>query len=572
MSPRAIAALALAANLLLSPAADAAKALLIGVARYPPPLDALEGPAHDVRAMARTLRQHWALAASDVRTLLDAQASKPRILAEIDALLQRSAPGEHVLIYFSGHGTSAFDPNARLPLPTTSGALIPFLDSPPDTRERWLDALIIGRRDLSPRFQQLDNGGRRVLVVIDACYSGNTVRGAYARVRLQSRYVNWTRSLPARRFADDIGSYGTNTSRYQNAPREPAPYPYDNVFYLGASGEHEVAQDIPSAMLTVTPTFDGSPHGAFTDALLRVLSGALPADKDGDGSLSYGELYASLRTFMHTRPYAHTPARLPSIVDDTRNLAARRLFDRPAPGDFSVAAQDLTETSEKLSTPPPGDFSVAVQGFAGLAASLRGRGIAVRAQNAVLRVRRDRDTTLLIARGGDLITRLKTVVPAEVEAAVVAEQAVHAWVNAPFKNDFTLLSGLQGPAPGSTRVAGEKLGFSVQPARPAHLLLVNIGPTASLHVLYPWPGERPPRPATQFQDALHDIARVNTPFGREIVDIYAFERWPAELDRYLGRDRYPVGSPEALALRRTLMQHQGARARSTLTIYTTQKP
>ena len=557
MSPRAIAALALAANLLLSPAADAAKALLIGVARYPWPLDALEGPAHDVPAMARTLRQHWALAASDVRTLLDAQASKPRILAEIDALLQRSAPGEHVLIYFSGHGTSAFDPDARLPLPTTSGALVPFLDSPPDTRERWLDALIIGRRDLNPRFQQLDNGGRRVLVVIDACYSGNTVRGAYARVKLQSRYVNWTEVLPARRFADDIGPYGSNTPGYQNAPREPAPYPYNNVFYLGASGEHEEAQDIPSAMLTATPTLDGSPHGAFTDALLRVLSGALPADNDGDGSLSYGELYASLRAFMHTRPYAHTPARLPSIVDDTQNLAARPLFDRPAPAP---------------PPPAPGDFSVAVQGFAGLAASLRGRGIAVRAQNAVLRVRRDRDTTLLIARGGDLITRLKTVVPAEVEAAVVAEQAVHAWMNAPFKNDFMLLSGLQGPAPGSTRVAGDTLGFSVQPARPAHLLLVNIGPTASLHVLYPWPGERPPRPTTRFQDALHDIARVNTPFGREIVDIYAFERWPAELDRYLGGGRYPVDSPEALALRRTLMQHQGARARSTLTIYTTQKP
>ena len=551
MSARVIAALALGASLLLAPAVFAAKALLIGVAEYPPPVDDLEGPVHDVRAVARILERHWGLSASDVRALLDSEATRSNILAEIDALFERSAVGEHVLIYFSGHGTSAFDPRMGLPLPTTSGALVPFLEQRPGTPEQWLDALIIGRRDLNPRFKRLDAGGRRVLVVIDACYSGNTVRGAFGAVKLPSRYANISGGFP-----DYIGPYGSNTAKR-------ATYPYDNVFYLAASGENEVAKDISSAYLTVQPTFDGRPHGAFTDALARVLSGRLPADANGDGALSYDELYQALRAFMGQQKYGHTPVRLPGLADRAAGIATRSLFGRRAP------ARPASPGRAR------GGFSVAVEGFPGLTAALRRRGIVVQAQDATLRVRREeeRGATLLIAPGGDLITRLPTLIPAEVEAAVLAQQGIHAWVNAPFNDDFLLSAGVQGVAVGSTLVAGDKIGFSVQPERAAYLVLVNIGPTGGVQVLYPWSDQKQRAPAARLK-TLHDIAKVNKdgPFGREIVDIYAFENWPAGLDRHLERERYDPDSPEARALRQTLMRHKGSGARETLTLYSAPEP
>jgi len=46
-------------------------------------------------------------------------------------------------------------------------------------------------------------------------------------------------------------------------------YPYKNIYYLSASGEFEAAQDISPAFLSQYPTFDGKPHGAFTDTCCK---------------------------------------------------------------------------------------------------------------------------------------------------------------------------------------------------------------------------------------------------------------------------------------------------------------
>src|SRR5579871_6873645 len=85
-------------------------ALLVGVGQFENPgLKAFQllGPAHDLDAVQKTLSGDWHFAPADIKTLRDAEATHERILAEISALEQRSAPGDTLLIYFSGHGTSA---------------------------------------------------------------------------------------------------------------------------------------------------------------------------------------------------------------------------------------------------------------------------------------------------------------------------------------------------------------------------------------------------------------------------------------------------------------------------------
>src|ERR1700694_540128 len=103
-----IAALLLCCCAATAPAKNAA--LLIAVGQFQDPQlksSQLLGPPHDIEAVSKTLTGQWHFAPGDVRTLQDAEATHERILAKITALEQRSAAGDTLLIYFSGHGTSA---------------------------------------------------------------------------------------------------------------------------------------------------------------------------------------------------------------------------------------------------------------------------------------------------------------------------------------------------------------------------------------------------------------------------------------------------------------------------------
>ena len=85
-------------------------ALLVAVGEFRDPQlqsERLLGPAADIESMQRALAGRWGFAPGDVRAIRDQDATRERILSEIAALEQRSAPGDIVLIYFSGHGTSA---------------------------------------------------------------------------------------------------------------------------------------------------------------------------------------------------------------------------------------------------------------------------------------------------------------------------------------------------------------------------------------------------------------------------------------------------------------------------------
>lgn len=104
-------------------------ALLVGVGDYRQ-TSKLEGPANDVTALRDVLLRRWGFQAQDIRTLVDKQATRVNILAELVALANRSSANDEVLVYFSGHGTSALDAGTQsafsIPLPHSSGAFVPF--------------------------------------------------------------------------------------------------------------------------------------------------------------------------------------------------------------------------------------------------------------------------------------------------------------------------------------------------------------------------------------------------------------------------------------------------------------
>ncbi len=151
---------------------------------------------------------------------------------------------------------------------------------------RTLEGLLLGGRDLRPLLSALEQE-RRLLVVVDACFSGNTVhslRGGPGR----SRYLALpTRALP-------MPDYKPTAF----IPKPALPFPYTNLFYLSASSEIEPALDLER------DTLDGLAHGALTNALLLGLRGA--ADTNHNGTIIYRELHQFVEREV-SQKYGHTP-------------------------------------------------------------------------------------------------------------------------------------------------------------------------------------------------------------------------------------------------------------------------
>ena len=143
--------------------ASGKRALLIGVDAYRHLTGLLGAPVNDAREMRAFLIRQLGYHYEDVKLLLDGDATRSRILGEVqDWLVDDTKPGDEVFLYFSGHGSQQFD----------SGG------DEPDGRDETLvpaDASLDGRRRLAGMITDDEMAalvgrlaGRRVHVVLDS--------------------------------------------------------------------------------------------------------------------------------------------------------------------------------------------------------------------------------------------------------------------------------------------------------------------------------------------------------------------------------------------------------------------
>ena len=508
-----------------TPAQGLRHALLVGIGDYiHDNVDDLDGPPHDVRSLERVLRDDWAF--DRVTSLIDRDATRDAILDALDELIRDTRPGDHVFLYFSGHGTSAFEGRDRARAPSVlaagldpgTGGLFPADLDPasPDAAER----LLVGRRDLRPRLQQLDRG-RDVFVVFDACYSGNAVR-------------SWVPN-------------GTAPLRYQPWPTTPAPafgsatrivdgrYPYDGLVYLSAAAENEAARDIPEADLGILPTIDNRPHGLLTDAILRGLAGA--ADTDRNGELTVRELHRYVRKSVEER-WQQTPQLL-----------------HPEGGD-ALTEQPVFSAARAIDPPPPSEPSTVLRVRLGPgAADLRGR---VAALDGVALVTAAYDLYVEAGGRGDYTVRhgsgdaLASALDADEAVRRVAFQAlVHELLAESFPGrDFNVEldildvrqeAGRRGVADRTNAelfVGGAyelRYGADV----PAYFLLVTVDVHGVMRLLVPWTAQDLD-PSREGRIKNLDVSR---PTGTEFVKLFAFSERPAGLGAWLP-ERGPGGRPQ----------------------------
>lgn len=559
----------------------AAYAVLVGVGKYAQA--PLAGPVNDVEVMHRVLQNKWGFKKENIEVLLNEQGTKKNILSAIQNLYTKSNPGDQIFIFLSGHGTSASDEDLEIPLPTTTGAFIPFDIAGVKTTEELVNHLIIGREDIRPLLKKLDDGNRNIFVAIDACYSGNTVRGAFKKNKLQKRYLDLSRLLPRSAFSNNQVSIENNSAKKDPGNNDQS-YPYKHVYYLSASGEHEPAQDIPPEMVAEYPTIDGKPHGAFSDTLLRILNKNIDSDTNNDGSISYSELKQTVRAQMSARGFEHSPQGLPTIIDDKTNLGKQALFGMASARGLKLASRNNSspakttrdsadKTSVTIGNTPSinstNKLKVSIDpSLSRLIQAVRQSNIALIVDNQPdIEIRRLNSDVLFISNAGDLVASLANPDEKTMMFNIAHQAWIHQIINQPFSQQFNLDIEMIGNGRGGTAVEGELIGFSIKSTEDAYILLLDIDSQGTINVIYPFtPDELNPVKANKTL-RLNDISEVAAPFGRDSIQVYAFKEATLEYDALRGKT-FILGSADAAKLERLIYPNNLTKARASMELVT----
>ena len=136
-------------------------AVVIGVANYrnvPPLPEAVRNDAQDVAAILKS-NAYCGYKPSNVRLLLDEDATLGQIRTAFDSVAKTSGADDSAIIFFSGHGALVGDPA------DPESALLPaeFDGREPDTTS-------VSETEFSSMLRRI--AAQRLLVLIDACHSG----------------------------------------------------------------------------------------------------------------------------------------------------------------------------------------------------------------------------------------------------------------------------------------------------------------------------------------------------------------------------------------------------------------
>jgi hypothetical protein len=524
-------------------------ALLVAVGQFNDPQlksQQLLGTAPDIDSMQQALTTGWGFARNDVRALRDQEATHDRILAEISALERRTAPGDTVLIYFSGHGTSANAEDNSFDLPYATGAWVPY-DLDFSTVAAARRTLIVGRRDLVPRLERLDQGGRWVVVVSDSCYSGQVVR-AFGQTHSRSRYL----ALPRR----DLGVARVNAGPVARPP--PPPYPYQHVVLLSGASDSETGADISSPQaLQAAPTLDGRYHGAFTDAFLRLLDGQLLP-----GGFNYAQGREAMNAFLEHRNFAQHPQLLPGLAEDPQDVGSNPFLGMRVPVRPSVAVPAAHDSVQVQLDMVSGVLRNKIAQLSGVAIVERGGDLTLRQRGQQVRLSGPAGDPIVSTAAGDptLIKRI----------------AAQAWLNRilPTGNDSLGLRAETDPGSrGNTYVQCESFVFEVRLQKPAYVMLLDLDAQGNLTVLYPTNASERQIVASDAPRAIpgadpKDHILVTAPFGSDQVAVLAFERLPPFFSDLTGAERFTADGSRADALAKGLANATGAISVQQITVRT----
>lgn len=219
------------------------RALLIGISNYQSNLPPLAGSRNDVLLIEELLVQKYGFDRSNIRIMVDEEATRAGIFAAIRALSEVAEPDDIVLIHYSGHGSQAPDTNGDEP-DGKDETILPYdsrMPGIPDITDDDLNALINMFRSDS------------VVVILDSCHSGTGTRSGPSQVSQR-----WVAPDTRRELYESV------------ATRQVVTLPIsENHIFFAAAQESESELDGPFGP-------DNLRLGLFTAALVGALVNAPP--------------------------------------------------------------------------------------------------------------------------------------------------------------------------------------------------------------------------------------------------------------------------------------------------------
>lgn len=261
------------------------RALCVGINDYPYEENDLKGCVNDAKGWAGLLSDQFGFAKSDVRLLLDGQATKKNVLNGLKDLLAGAKPGNTLVFTNSSHGSYVAD---------TSGdeekydeVLCPYDIDANDIMDDEL-------RELLADVKQ----GVNVTVILDNCFSGTATRAPVARKTPDDRRVRFLnpslRGLPVLK------------NPWTAKPKTRKKYPESKMKEVVLTGctDREYSYDAQ---------IEGTYHGAMTYY-------ALQAIREAKYKLSYAQLYRRLGELI--TDYPQTPQLEGKSANNKRQIFA----------------------------------------------------------------------------------------------------------------------------------------------------------------------------------------------------------------------------------------------------------
>ena len=292
-------------------------ALIIGVSQYQnPAASPLKGVPYDVISAGK-IADAMGVPRSNQIVLQDSKADKASIIRELDGLAKRVAPGDRVLVYFSGHGTRWPDAQGKC-----MEGLYPY------------DGQSITHAEFAQHISPLSKIADKLITIVDACHSGGVVAGKTRSLR--------GGELSAKFFSKGDSGQPQDCSQPTNFKARGL---FENVTRLGALQENTV--EIAAALPDEQSWDDPGGGGLATQGIRDCLLGAAK-DLDGSGGINLSEIQQCAQKFVNDR-VAQQPKEagyLPHTITvlGNKNLIPVAVTKPPAPPPAQTVA---------VVTPPP---------------------------------------------------------------------------------------------------------------------------------------------------------------------------------------------------------------------------
>ena len=160
-------------------------ALIVGISNY----QNISGLSHIDSDIATYKRILGYRGVNDVKILRDSNATRGAITSYLNNIVREMQRDKNrnnrFFMFFAGHGINTRDveygskiqENGLAKYLTNSGVVLPYEFNPKDIA----NTIIIGKRDLRPYLVEIDRYVRDSLIIFDACYSENSIKGGKIR-------------------------------------------------------------------------------------------------------------------------------------------------------------------------------------------------------------------------------------------------------------------------------------------------------------------------------------------------------------------------------------------------------